>query len=523
MSKLRPLLLASVLLLLGSVAFAQDGAAEAAVPLTALSLLPALVAIGLAFLTREVLPALFLGIVAGGLVLWGYSGDINDANFVSKFFLPALGTSSYAKILLIYLWCLGGLMGMWERTGGALHFAEEVGGRIARGPRSALFFGWLLGCVFHQGGTISTVLAGTTVKPVTDKHRISHEELAYVVDSTASPIATVLPFNAWPAFIAGLVVGTIPLLSDPDPDVALSKSLDFFITALPYNFYAIFAVLSTLLLAMGLLPWVGRRMAEARTRARETGKLDRDGARPMLPPEPPRGGEGPALGDGTDLDPASNRASNYQPSLADFFVPIGVLLVLAVVPYVFFDTSLINEAFMASVLSAMVVAGVRGMPMRDILDGFVDGCRTMTIGAIILGLAVTIGHVSKELHTADYLITVIGGNLPLIALPGILTGLCMLIAFSCGTSWGTYAVVFPVAMPLAWSLSQDPTYIAICFGAVLGGAVFGDQCSPISDTTILSSMFTGCDLMDHVNTQLPLALAAAILGILASTAMVLTI
>ena len=103
------------------------------------------------------------------------------------------------------------------------------------------------------------------------------------------------------------------------------------------------------------------------------------------------------------------------------------------------------------------------------------------------------------------------------ALPAILAALCMLIAFATGTSWGTYAVVFPIAMPLAWALAPDPTYVQICFGAVLGGAVFGDQCSPISDTTILSSMFSGCDLMDHVRTQLPLALGAAALGVLCST------
>ena len=140
-------------------------------PPTFLSLVPALTAIGLAFLTRQVLLSLFLGVVSGGLVLWFRTGDPSQANFVSNFFLPALGQESYATILIIYLWCLGGLMGLWEKTGGALHFAEVIGGKIAKGPRSSLFFGWLLGCIFHQGGTVSTVLAGTTVKPVADKHR----------------------------------------------------------------------------------------------------------------------------------------------------------------------------------------------------------------------------------------------------------------------------------------------------------------------------------------------------------------
>ena len=145
----------------------------------------------------------------------------------------------------------------------------------------------------------------------------------------------------------------------------------------------------------------------------------------------------------------------------------------------------------------------------------------MTIGAIILALAVTLGTVSKELHTADYLVSVVGGALPFAALPALLTLLCMGIAFATGSSWGTYAVVFPVALPLAYHLNPDPFFLKVCFGAVLGGAVYGDQCSPISDTTILSSMFTGCDLMDHVRTQLPLATVAALLGALLSTLFVL--
>jgi Na+/H+ antiporter NhaC len=375
-----------------------------------------------------------------------------------------------------------------------------VGGRIARGPRSSLFFAWLLGCVFHQGGTVSTVLAGTTVKPVSDKHRVSHEELSYVVDSTASPVATILPFNAWPGFVAALVAGTVVPLLENETD-----AIKFFFSSIRYNFYGFFAVGMTLLFALGWLPWMGSKMSAARRRSREHGKLDRDGAAPLL-----------AAAE-QEADMVKHRARDYRPSLLDFFVPIGVLLSLAIVPYVLYEVSFINEAFMACLLSAMILAAIRGMSLHDILGGFVDGCKTMTIGAIILGLAVTIGFVSKELHTADYLVNLIGDQVPAIALPAILTGLCMVIAFSCGTSWGTYAVVFPIAMPVAWAIHADPAFLSVCFGAVLGGSVFGDQCSPISDTTILSSMFTGCDLMDHVTTQLPLALLAAGSGSIAST------
>lgn len=458
------------------------------------SLLPAAVTIALAFLTRQVLLALFAGVLVGGGVLYSQSGDTADLNVISRLLIPAIGSESYGSVLLIYLWGLGGLVGLWDRTGAARHFAEVLERRTVRGPRSALVFGWLVGVLFHQGGTVSTVLAGTTVKPVADRHRVSHEELAYVVDSTSSPIATVLPFNAWPGYVAGLIVGTVPLAATEGAALAL------FLGSIAFNFYALFAVTATLLLALGWLPWIGP-LAAARDRARTTGALDAPGAQPMLP-----------------LDPESRQVpAGYRPSLWDFAVPIGVLLALAIGPYFFTGKYRINEAFVCATLSAMVLARVRGMSLDGVLGAFVSGCRSMTLGAIVLGLAMTLGLVTREIHTADYLIGVFGGSLPALLLPGALTFLCMGIAFATGTSWGTYAVVFPVALPLAWSLLPDPTYLKLCFGAVLGGSVFGDQCSPISDTTILSSMFTGCDLMDHVRTQLPLAFVAALLAAACST------
>jgi Na+/H+ antiporter NhaC len=215
----------------------------------------------------------------------------------------------------------------------------------------------------------------------------------------------------------------------------------------------------------------------------------------------------------------SSQVAGYQPALVDFLLPLAILLGVNIVPVMLGMGSYVNEAFMASVLSAMILARARGMQLARVLSGFIAGCSKMTIGAIILGLAVTIAEVSKSLDTAGYLVSIGGDAIPPMALPALLSVLCMIIAFATGTSWGTYAVVFPIAIPLAWSVLPDPMFIQICFGAVLGGAVFGDQCSPISDTTILSSMFTGCDLMDHVRSQLPMALTSAGLAALASTVM----
>jgi Na+/H+ antiporter NhaC len=165
------------------------------------------------------------------------------------------------------------------------------------------------------------------------------------------------------------------------------------------------------------------------------------------------------------------------------------------------------------------------MDVHDAFEGLVDGIKGVTIGAIILGLAVTLATVSDKLGASAYIIDATSGFLSAVpfVLPGVLMIICMFVSFSVGSSWGTYAVIFPIALPLAYAISPDPTYVTLAFGAIMGGAVFGDQCSPISDTTILSSLACGSDLMDHVVTQLPIAMAAAGISILIYTATALAL
>ncbi len=449
-----------------------------------LSIMPAVAALVICFVTRNVILALFMGVVLGGLVT-------TDYNIIRGFLIPAIGTERFAEILIVYLWALGGLLGIWNRNGGAWYFANYVSQNFVKSRRSAMFFAWLMGVLFHQGGTISTVLTGTTVRPVSDRERVAHEELAYIVDSTASPVATVLAFNAWPVYVAGLIA--IPSMSHFIPDGAAAQRL--FFQSIAFNFYGMFAILFTLLFALGLLPFMGRMMREARQRVLETGALDREGAEPMIAEE---------------LTTVSI-AEGYSPSLLDFFVPIGILFTVAIVPYVVTGELLIFEAFGLAVVSAVVLSILRGMSVKDAFEGLVDGIKGVTIGAIILGLAVTLGKVSDTLGASAFIIDVTAEQLTTLPyiLPGLLMIICMVVAFSVGSSWGTYAVVFPIALPLAFALSADPTYLKLAFAAILGGAVFGDQCSPISDTTILASVACGCDLMDHVLTQLPMALTAA--------------
>lgn len=322
-----------------------------------LSIMPAVVALAICFLTRNVILALFMGVVLGGLVSADY-------NIIQSYLIPALGTPRFAEILLVYLWALGGLLGLWNRNGGAWHFATYVSDNFVKSRRSAMFFAWLMGIIFHQGGTISTVLTGTTVRPISDRERVAHEELAYIVDSTASPVATIIPFNVWPVYVAGLIA--IPSMSHfiPDRDAAI----DLFLSAIPFNFYGWLAITFTLLFALNKLPFMGRTMRAARHRVLETGELNAPGAEPMISKEL------------TTVDVAEG----YTPSLLDFFVPIGVLFTFAIVPWIVTGSPMIFEAFGLALVSGILLSILRGMRAKDAFDGLVDGIKGVTVGAIIL-------------------------------------------------------------------------------------------------------------------------------------------
>ena len=459
------------------------------------SLLPAFCAVLLCWLTREPITALFGGIVSGALLLGFY-------DLTGEVLIPTLGTTQTAGILILYLWFLGGLLGIWSKSGAALAFAEWMTHNVVRGPRSAKLVAWFLGVVFFQGGTVSTVLVGTTVKPIADKERISHEELAYIVDSTASPIASQLAFNAWPGYVQVFIFvpGVAFLATETD-------RISFFFSSVPFCFYAIFAVLGTFLLSIEKPLYLGKRMKIAMNRSRATGKLDDDDAVPLAAPE---------LQD-------TVVPKGYTPSMFEFIVPLVLLITIAVGTFIRFGSPNVQWAFGIALLVAAGTSLARGMTIKELIDGISTGMKSLLIGSLILMLAITIGAVSAQAGGGTYLVDLLGDALPWFVLPVILQLMTMTIAFSTGTSWGTYAVAFPLAMPLAWAIAsgQDLAhpwfFMTLCFAAVMDGSVYGDQCSPISDTTVLSSMCTGCDLMDHVRTQIPQASFAAVLAAIAWT------
>ncbi|PQO41960.1 sodium:proton antiporter [Blastopirellula marina] len=460
------------------------------------SLFPAVVAITSCWVFREPLTSLLLGTVSGALILQSY-------NFTPDVLIPSLATTKAATILVLYLWLLGGLLGIWARTGTAQAFAEWTTKHFVRGPRSAKLVAWFLGVLFFQGGTISTVLVGTAVRPISDQERISHEELAYIVDSTASPIAVLIAYNAWPTYIQSLIyVPGIAYLANE------SERLKFFYSSLPLSFYAIFAVLGTFLLSIDMAPFLGKRFREAIHRSRTTGQLDRPGSEPLA-----------------FVEPESHKvAPHYQPHAFDFLLPLLLLTGIAVGSFFIDGKPQVELAFTVALVVAGAIAMIRGMSLHDLMAGVGTGMQSVVFASVILLLAITLGSMTQVIGGGTYLVEQIGSSIPYWGLPAILFAISIGISFSTGTSFGTFAVTFPLAMPLAASLAQsqdlanEPLYLAICFACVLNGSVFGDQCSPISDTTVLSAMTSGADLMDHVLTQIVPASVAAILALVCWTA-----
>lgn len=457
------------------------------------SLLPALITIILCLLTREPLTALLGGVVVGAIMLGRY--DLTD-----KVIIPNLAKEGTAALLLLYLWLLGGLLGIWSKTGAAQAFANFMTKHFVKGRKSAKVVSWLLGMLFFQGGTMSTVLVGTTVRPLADKAKVSHEEMSYIVDSTASPIASILAFNAWPAYVQALIFipGVSFLATEAD-------RISFFFQSIPFSFYSMFAVMGTLLLSLNVTIFSGKRIRAAKLRAETYGQLDAPDAKPLSAKEL----------QSTDIP------KGYKPHVLEFILPLVTLTAIAVGSFVLLGTPKINWAFGAALLLSAVMALSKGMSLDHVVDGFGNGLKGVVFASVILMLAVIIGSISKETGGGLFLVSLLGEHLPFWCLPVILQLITMIIAFSTGTSWGTYAIAFPLAMPLAWAICQSQgvanpeLFMMLCFATVLNGSVFGDQCSPISDTTILSAMTTGCDLMDHVKSQLvPAALAASFAGVL---------
>lgn len=482
------------------------------------SLLPALLAIGIALVLRSVLPALIIGLWAGAWALEGLTVQGAFVGLLTSFEVyvtNALADRNHTTIIL-FTFMVAGMVGIISRNGGMrgiVNFIIKGANNAKRGQLAV----WFLGLVIFFDDYANTLVVGNTSRSVTDKLRISREKLAYIVDSTAAPVATVALVTTWIGYQVGLIGDAMEKL-----DGLSMQPYSAFLNSLPYSFYpflAIFLVLLVITTGRDFGP-----MLAAERRARLTGEVNP-----------------PSVSAGTRNDEASLEVKpGIKPRAINAVIPVFVMASSILVGlYVTGEGETINEiigsansytALMwASLLSAFTAASMtavqRLMSLEEIVEAWISGARFTFIAMIILILAWALSDISSELHTADFLMATLGSSLPYELFPAIVFVLSALTAFATGSSWGAMGILLPLVVPLGWAVLQaggaaDPAHYFIMYSAiscVLTGSVWGDHCSPISDTTVLSSLASGCDHIEHVRTQMPYALLAGAIALLVGT------
>ncbi|CDF59201.1 Na+/H+ antiporter NhaC family protein [Thermobrachium celere] len=493
-----------------------------------LTLLPPIVAIVLAFITKNVLLSLFVGVFTGTFLL-----SLSSHGFLLSFFYAFLGLVDKILSSLADTWnagvilqCLaiGGLIAVVSKMGGAKAIAESLSKR-AKSAKSAQLITWLLGILVFFDDYANSLIVGPIMRPVSDKMKISREKLSFIIDATAAPIAGIALISTWVGY-------EISLIKDGYAQIGQDiNAYGMFVSTIPYRFYNIF-ILTFIVLTAVLAREFGP-MLEAERRARILGKVIADDAKPMV----------------------SNEASNIEPkegiklSIWNAVVPIGSLILFAFLGFYYsgytsimsgdnkelieaiknapFSFNSIREIFgasdasvvlfqsalLSSIIAIVMAVSQRIMTIGEAIDTWLEGVKSLVITGAILLLAWSLSGTIKELGTAKYLAGVLSGTLPKFLLPSIVFILGAVISFATGTSYGTMGILMPLVIPLAHSMSPDVNFMTMSIGAVLTGAIFGDHCSPISDTTILSSMGSMCDHLHHVKTQLYYAVVVGVVTV----------
>ncbi|WP_346731808.1 Na+/H+ antiporter NhaC family protein [Arcobacter roscoffensis] len=493
----------------------------------AMTLLPPLVAILLAFVTRNVIFSLFMGIFTGTFMV-----NITGANIFATFFnalvdmsskmVGSLADSWNAGIVLQVL-TIGGMIAVITKMGGPRAIAIKLAAR-AKTPATAQLYTWVMGFFIFFDDYANSLVVGPIMRPVTDKLKVAREKLAFIIDSTAAPIAGLALISTWVGYELSLIKDAYVAIGQPEVN-----AFAVFVETLPYRFYNILMLAFVFFTAFTLRDF--GPMYEASKRAYEKGELTN-----------PK----------TDSTLMNQENSFMMPkegvtySIFNAIIPIAVLIVVSIVgfyvngvsglegealkiveaaPYSF---AAIREAFgaadasivifEAALLASLVAIGMglqqKIFSLHEAIETWVYGVKALVITAVILILAWSLSSVMKELGTAQYLVTLLSDSTPQFILPTVIFILGSIISFSTGTSYGTMGILMPLTIPLANAVgihtglegNELHSYIVLNVGAVLTGAIFGDHCSPISDTSILSSMASSCNHMDHIATQLPYAL-----------------
>ncbi|HII67426.1 MAG TPA: Na+/H+ antiporter NhaC family protein [Thermococcaceae archaeon] len=484
-----------------------------------LSLLPPLVAIGLAILTKRVLFALFFGVWVGGLLVAG--GDpVGATTQTLKWIVFNIAsaweengqivTDLWNTRILLFDALIGAGVALIYKAGGMNAIAKAVTRKI-RTSKAASLMAAIFGTLIFFDDYTNTIIVGNTMRPITDRARVSREFLAYADDSTAAPVAVLAVVSTWIGYELGLLKDAIASVGE-----SISAYSAWF-ASWPYRFYPILAIILVYLVAITHKHY--GPMLKTEYRVRKEGKVLRDGAQPMMT---------------TEVDvgmPIEGKESVWV-----FVLPVLTLVALtflglwvtgggsatyaeggfqAVLSNADSTWALVWGSFGMVVVAMALVIGMKIMSLKEVEETVVAGMKQMHFAMMILILAWSIKSACDAVGTADYVVSVASNVLSPGLVPLVVFIVAAFISFTTGTSWGTFAIMMPIAVPLAYQLSGSfGSVVYASIASVFAGGVFGDHCSPISDTTIMSSMFSGCDHIDHVSTQIPYAVTAAAIGAL---------
>jgi Na+/H+ antiporter NhaC len=493
-------------------------------PPTRLSLLPPLVAIALAILLRKPVPALLAGVFAGSILARTHGGE----SFLSALFPGSIDVGrkyiwnevvdTKRMMIVSFVIFMLAMVGVVTRAGGIQGLMDRIA-RLASDARKSQIATWLMGLVIFFDDYANTILVGTTMRPLTDRFKVAREKLAYIVDSTAAPVAGISILSTWIAFEVSTFSTQLP-----SAGLATGDGYAVFLQTLPYRFYCLFT-----LFFVGLVVFTGRDfgpMLKAERRAR-AGQLLREGAKPMVGKE------------ATDLAPAPHvrprSAVAIWPVLTFVLATLGIILkdgdalghwragdlfTIEGATAVLYDGSgfaPLMWASLAGYVLALILGAVVGLGPREMLSASWSSLRSMGIGLAILYLAWSIGSICSDLGTAAYLSSILDNALNPLILPLVLFLLSGFVAFATGSSWSTMTILLPLVVGISFRLGESVELggymlMVISIGAVLEGAIFGDHCSPISDTTVMSSIASASDHIDHVRTQTPYALVTMVVA-----------
>lgn len=493
------------------------------------SILPPLVAIALALITREVIISLFAGVWIGALFIANWNPLAGTA--LSLETIVKVSSDPEHMAIIIFSLLLGGMVGVMSRGGGTKGVVNVLGG-LAKNRNQGQLFTTLSAFVIFFDDYANTLIRGNSLRPMTDRLNISREKLAYIVDSTAAPVAVLAVITTWIGFEISQIQSALSTLASQTSDPVLAAQLQvgadnaftIFLHSIPYLFYPILA------LAMVFLVIFTRRdfgpMYEAERRAFTGGGVLRPGSVPASDTNM------------ASLQPSEDKPQRWYNALIPVAVVIGVALIgltltglqnraadatgfLSIVGNADPFKALMWASFTGCVVAILMVVIQKILTLQEAVESLVGGMQSMMMAILILVMAWGLGEITVGIGTGDFLSSLLRDSLPLSLLPGLVFIVSSAIAFATGTSWGTMAIMFPVVIPLAVSMGagvgfaggEHYTILLGCVSSVMGGAVFGDHCSPISDTTVLSAMSSSCDLIDHVRTQLPYALVVAVVAL----------